>query len=99
MDCFVAALLAMTAASQATRRRLLTRIASQFGLCPQAGRGDLELSLRANLSLCPPSLSLEPRHQLDMRGVAELVDRRHAFDAIAAVDQNSRVARECRDVA
>ena len=27
-------------------------------------------------------LSLEPCHQFDMRGVAELVDRRYAFDGI-----------------
>lgn len=41
----------------------------------------------------------KPRHQFDMRRVAELVDRRHAFQSVAAIDQNSCVTRERRDVA
>src|SRR5438046_1144356 len=44
-------------------------------------------------------LSRKPGHQLDMRGVAELVDRRDAFDPVAAVDQYPCIAREGRDVA
>src|SRR3984893_10159071 len=39
------------------------------------------------------------RHQLDMRGVAELVDRRHALDLVAAVDQDFGVAGKRRDIA
>ena len=34
-----------------------------------------------------------------MRRMAELVDRRHGFQLVAAVDQNPRVARERRDIA
>ena len=41
----------------------------------------------------------EPRHQLDMRRVAELIDRRHALEPVAAIDQDPRVARECRGIA
>jgi hypothetical protein len=41
----------------------------------------------------------KPRHQFDMRGVAELIDRRHAFDPVAAIDQDPGVAREGGDVA
>src|SRR5271154_3460418 len=41
----------------------------------------------------------EPRHQLDMRRVTELVDRRHRLDPVAAIDENPCIARERRDVA
>src|SRR5260370_40991171 len=41
----------------------------------------------------------ELRHQFDMRGMAELVDRPHAFDPVTAVDQNPRVARKRRGIA
>ena len=34
-----------------------------------------------------------------MRGMAELVDRRDAIDAIAAVDEDAQVAREGRRIA
>ena len=33
----------------------------------------------------------EPRHQFDMRSMAKLVDRRHAFDGVAAIDRKSVV--------
>ncbi len=36
----------------------------------------------------------KPRHQLDMRGMTELIDRRHALQPVAAVDQDTRVAGE-----
>src|SRR5580704_2303064 len=50
--------------------------------------------------LSPPSPSpLEPRHDLGMGGVAELVDRRDVREAIAAVDEDASVAREGRSVA
>src|SRR5260370_33740280 len=45
------------------------------------------------------TLQHKPRHQLDMRGVAELIDRRDALYFIAAIDQNSRVACKGGDVA
>src|SRR5271163_1298850 len=35
----------------------------------------------------------------DMRGKAELVKRRHGLDAKAGLDENARVAGECRRVA
>src|SRR5712691_990346 len=38
------------------------------------------------------------RHQLDMRRIEELVDRRHAREPVAAVDQDAGVAREGRGV-
>jgi len=50
----------------------------------------------------PKAASTSPRkpcHELDMRRVAELVDRRDAVAAIAAIDQESRVAGEGRGIA
>src|SRR5258708_1701317 len=41
----------------------------------------------------------KPRHQFPMRGVAELIHRRHALEPVAAADQNPRVSRKRRDVA
>src|SRR5438874_2533920 len=41
----------------------------------------------------------EPRHDLDVGGIAELIDRRHLANAIAAVHQDLRIAREGRGVA
>src|SRR5512140_877032 len=45
------------------------------------------------------AFSHEPRHQFDMRGVAELVDRCHALDPVAAIDQDPGVACKSCDVA
>src|SRR5262245_29898294 len=41
----------------------------------------------------------KPRHQLDMRRVTKLIDRGYALEAITAVDENARVAREGRCIA
>ena len=41
----------------------------------------------------------EARHDLDMGGMAELVDRRDRVEPIAAVDQDAGVAREGRRIA
>jgi hypothetical protein len=57
----------------------------------------IRASLKALQFVTP--LSDEPRHQLDMRRVAKLVDRRDALDAIAAIDQEPGVADEGRHVA
>ena len=45
------------------------------------------------------ALLLEPRHDLHMRRIAELVDRRDARQPVAAVDQDAGVAREGRGIA
>src|SRR5436190_696273 len=50
--------------------------------------------------LCQPGSSdgstfpNEPRHQLDMRRVPELVDGSHALKGVAAIDQDPGVARK-----
>jgi uncharacterized protein (DUF2235 family) len=44
-------------------------------------------------------LPRKPRHDLHVGGITELIDRRHLAEAIAAVDQDFGVARECRGVA
>src|SRR5450759_1398931 len=41
----------------------------------------------------------KPRQQLYMRGVAKLVDRRHALKPVAAIDQDPRVTRKRCDIA
>src|ERR1051326_7766819 len=41
----------------------------------------------------------EPRDDLDVRRVAELVDRGDLIEPVAALDENARVAREGRGVA
>src|SRR3954451_14990983 len=41
----------------------------------------------------------EPCHQFDVRRVTKLIDRRHALDAIAAIDQNARISGERRGIA
>src|SRR6516162_7080165 len=49
--------------------------------------------------LAAPCSAHEFRYQFDMRRVAKLVDRAHAFDSVSAVDQDARIAREGRDIA
>ena len=44
-------------------------------------------------------LFLQPRHDLDMRRIEELVDRRDARQPIAAVDKDAGIAREGRGIA
>src|ERR1700754_4602058 len=41
----------------------------------------------------------EPRHEFDMRRVAELIDRGDGFEHVAAVDEYPRVAGEGRGIA
>ena len=45
------------------------------------------------------NLPRKPRDQLDVRGMAELIDRGDAFDMKSALDQDPRVAGEGRGVA
>src|SRR5580658_4234398 len=47
----------------------------------------------------PPRRAAKDGGDFDMRGKAELVKRRHGLDAKAALDENARVAGECRRVA
>ena len=49
----------------------------------------------AATSVSPP----KPRHQFNMRRVAELIDRRHALDLESSVDQDAGVAGEGHRVA
>src|SRR5215212_4372785 len=52
------------------------------------------------MRLCQPGSSEgstfpnEPRHQLDMRRVPELVERSHALKGVAAIDEDPAVARK-----
>src|SRR5580658_1570089 len=47
----------------------------------------------------PPRRAAKDGGDFDMRGKAELVKRRHGLDQKAALDENARVAGECRRVA
>src|SRR6185312_16984213 len=55
---------------------------------PQGG-GEPRRTIRACTSSSP-----EHPHQLDMRRKGKLVDRRYGFEAIAAIDEEARIARE-----
>ena len=41
---------------------------------------------------------LKARHQLDMRGIEELIDRRYAHQAVATLDEDVGIAREGRSI-
>src|SRR5262245_2002272 len=49
--------------------------------------------------LAGPVRPPQQRDQLDMRRITELVDRRHLHEPVAAIDENTRVAREGRGIA
>src|ERR1700756_2367505 len=73
--------------------------------CARAIRGNTPVSPSPAMNVrrfMPPLASMsarKPRHQLDMRSMAELINRCHALDPVTAIDQDPRVANKGRCIA
>ena len=71
----------------------------EMARAPAQRAGGVAARLDAGADRADLIIASSSRHDLDMGGMPELIDRRHRRQPIAAIDQNAGIAREGRRIA